>query len=146
MSSQPKGDEELDILPPSCRCSFPRRDIYYKDPTLFGRQRVVDRYVDHIASTFDVQRRSLNVVSTNFGSFPSKESGLSIWLRLRQPKASQPVLLNSGGKMVVLCKAVRRQKYCANHVPLDIAILRSLVVLLGHLSTRRHGHRLDKLD
>lgn len=73
---------------PRVDAHFPRRDIYYKDPTLFGRQRVVDRYVDHIASTFDVQRRCLNVVSTNLGSYPSKESGLSIWLRLQQPKAS----------------------------------------------------------
>ncbi|MCJ1365766.1 hypothetical protein MMC16_004891 [Acarospora aff. strigata] len=39
-----------------------KRDIYYKDPLLFGRQAVVDCYVDHIARTFGVQRRSMNVV------------------------------------------------------------------------------------
>ncbi len=41
---------------------IPYRDIYYKDPALFGKQSVVDRYVDDIASTFQVPRSSLNVV------------------------------------------------------------------------------------
>lgn len=37
------------------------RDMYYRDPALFGRQTVVDRYVDDIAFTFDVPRSMLNV-------------------------------------------------------------------------------------
>ncbi|KAI9878916.1 MAG: hypothetical protein M1830_010164 [Pleopsidium flavum] len=44
-----------------------KRDIYYKDPSLFGDQRVVDRCVDDIACTFDVQRSSLNVVAAAKG-------------------------------------------------------------------------------
>lgn len=36
--------------------------MYYKDPALFGKQSVVDRYVDDIASTFQIPRSSLNVV------------------------------------------------------------------------------------
>ena len=39
------------------------RDIYYRDPTLFLNQSVVDRHVDTLALTFGVGRASLNVVS-----------------------------------------------------------------------------------
>ena len=39
------------------------RNIYYKDPSLFKKQAVVDRYVDILAFTFGVQRADLNVVS-----------------------------------------------------------------------------------
>ncbi|KAI9674611.1 MAG: hypothetical protein M1829_003693 [Trizodia sp. TS-e1964] len=38
-----------------------KRDIYYKDVELFGRQSIVDKYVDDIAYTFNVERESLNV-------------------------------------------------------------------------------------
>ena len=41
------------------------RDMFYKDPQLFFRQSIVDRYVDDIACTFGVQRHCLNVVSLN---------------------------------------------------------------------------------
>ncbi|PBP23672.1 DNA topoisomerase IV, alpha subunit [Diplocarpon rosae] len=37
------------------------RDIYYRDPELFMKQAVVDRYVDDIAYTFGVSRDALNV-------------------------------------------------------------------------------------
>jgi DNA topoisomerase VI subunit A len=38
------------------------RDIYYRDPELFVKQPVVDRYVDDIAYTLGVKRQALNVV------------------------------------------------------------------------------------
>ncbi|KAK5137789.1 hypothetical protein LTR08_007361 [Meristemomyces frigidus] len=38
-----------------------KRDIYYRDPALFGNQTHVDRYVDDIAHTFGVARSALNV-------------------------------------------------------------------------------------
>ena len=38
------------------------RNMYYKDPLLFKKQAVVDRYVDILAYTFGVQRADLNVV------------------------------------------------------------------------------------
>lgn len=38
------------------------RDIYYRDPALFSKQSVVDRYVDDLACTFGVPRSLLNVV------------------------------------------------------------------------------------
>jgi DNA topoisomerase VI subunit A len=38
------------------------RDIYYRDPELFVKQLVVDRYVDDIAYTLGVKRQALNVV------------------------------------------------------------------------------------
>ncbi|KAK3057679.1 endodeoxyribonuclease [Extremus antarcticus] len=44
-----------------------KRDIYYRDPALFGSQAHVDRYVDDIAYTFSVPRASLNVVAAAKG-------------------------------------------------------------------------------
>ncbi|KXS98678.1 hypothetical protein AC578_1264 [Pseudocercospora eumusae] len=46
-----------------------KRDMYYRDPALFGCQRHVDRYVDDIASTFGVPRSSLNVTAAAKGLF-----------------------------------------------------------------------------
>lgn len=43
------------------------RDIYYRDPALFGSQGTVDRYVDHIAFTFCVPRSKLNVTAVAKG-------------------------------------------------------------------------------
>jgi len=40
-------------------------DMYYRDPALFGKQSVVDRYVDQIALAFDIPRSCLNVVSSD---------------------------------------------------------------------------------
>lgn len=39
------------------------RDIYYKDPALFVKQSIVDRYVEDISFTFSVPRSALCVVS-----------------------------------------------------------------------------------
>jgi len=38
--------------------------MYYRDPELFLKQRIVDRYVDDIAFNLGVKREALNVVST----------------------------------------------------------------------------------
>lgn len=43
------------------------RDMYYKDPALFGSQSHVDRYVDDIAFTFGVTRTALNVTAVAKG-------------------------------------------------------------------------------
>lgn len=43
------------------------RDIYYRDPALFGRQAVVDRYVDDVAFTLGVPRSMLNVTAAAKG-------------------------------------------------------------------------------
>ncbi|KAF2422183.1 DNA topoisomerase IV, alpha subunit [Tothia fuscella] len=43
------------------------RDIYYRDPNLFSKQSVVDRFVDDLACTFDVPRSLLNVTATAKG-------------------------------------------------------------------------------
>ncbi|KAK4544162.1 hypothetical protein LTR36_004372 [Oleoguttula mirabilis] len=40
-----------------------KRDIYYRDPALFGSQAHVDRYVDDIAFTFGIPRSALNVAA-----------------------------------------------------------------------------------
>ncbi|KAK4985409.1 endodeoxyribonuclease [Elasticomyces elasticus] len=53
-----------------------KRDIYYRDPALFGKQAVVDRYVDDIACTFGAPRSFLNIVCwTSF--LESSASGLA---------------------------------------------------------------------
>lgn len=39
------------------------RDIYYRDPELFIKQTVVNRYVDDIAYTLGVDRDALNIVN-----------------------------------------------------------------------------------
>lgn len=39
-----------------------KRDLYYLDPVHFGKQAVVDRYVDDIAFTIGVDRAALHVV------------------------------------------------------------------------------------
>ncbi|KAK3707623.1 endodeoxyribonuclease [Vermiconidia calcicola] len=44
-----------------------KRDIYYRDPALFGKQAHVDRYVDDVAFTFGVQRSKLNVTAVAKG-------------------------------------------------------------------------------
>ncbi|KAG4437979.1 hypothetical protein IFR05_006560 [Cadophora sp. M221] len=44
-----------------------KRDIYYREPELFMKQDVVDRYVDDIAHTFGVGRDALNVVAAAKG-------------------------------------------------------------------------------
>ena len=38
-------------------------DIFYRDPSLFGKQDVVDRLIDDVAHTCGVQRSALRVVS-----------------------------------------------------------------------------------
>ena len=38
------------------------RDIYYRDPVLFGKQPVVDRIVDGLAYTLLIPRTCLHVV------------------------------------------------------------------------------------
>ncbi|KAL5313601.1 hypothetical protein ACEPPN_018022 [Leptodophora sp. 'Broadleaf-Isolate-01'] len=44
-----------------------KRDIYYREPELFMKQEVVDRYVDDIAHTFGVGRDALNIVAAAKG-------------------------------------------------------------------------------
>ncbi|KAG8901659.1 endodeoxyribonuclease [Tulasnella sp. 408] len=55
------------------------RDIYYKDPGLFGKQSVVDKLVDDLAATFDLDRSDLGVRASSKGLFAG--SGLTIHLR-----------------------------------------------------------------
>ena len=43
------------------------RDVYYRDPALFGTQAVVDRYVDSIAYTLNVSRAMLHVTAAAKG-------------------------------------------------------------------------------
>ncbi|KFY10392.1 hypothetical protein V492_05045 [Pseudogymnoascus sp. VKM F-4246] len=43
------------------------KDIYYRDPDLFVKQAVVDRYIDDLAFTLDIPRDALNIVATAKG-------------------------------------------------------------------------------
>jgi meiotic recombination protein SPO11 len=58
---------KLDSFLTSRRLLTSARDIYYRDPALFGTQAVVDRYVDDIAFTFSVSRSKLNVTAAAKG-------------------------------------------------------------------------------
>lgn len=76
-----------------------KRDIYYQDPALFGRQAVVDRYIDDLAFTFRVPRNVLNVSAAAKGlvvgrlrviraredDFQVAHSGEVSWVRVRNP-------------------------------------------------------------
>ncbi|KIX09707.1 uncharacterized protein Z518_00788 [Rhinocladiella mackenziei CBS 650.93] len=44
-----------------------KRDIYYRDPSLFRRQKIVDRYIDDIAYTCQVTRGDMNVTASPKG-------------------------------------------------------------------------------
>ncbi|WPH03730.1 meiosis-specific topoisomerase Spo11/meiotic recombination protein spo11 [Acrodontium crateriforme] len=44
-----------------------KRDIYYRDPALFGSQAYVDRYIDDIAYTFGTTRSALNITAAAKG-------------------------------------------------------------------------------
>ena len=41
--------------------------MYYRDPELFVKQAVIDRYIDDLAYTLEVSRHELNVVATAKG-------------------------------------------------------------------------------
>ncbi|KAI6837816.1 DNA topoisomerase IV, alpha subunit [Hortaea werneckii] len=49
-----------------------KRDIYYRDVALFGKQAIVDRYVDDLAFTFIVPRSALNVAAAAKGLLVGK--------------------------------------------------------------------------
>ncbi|KFY71813.1 hypothetical protein V499_08004, partial [Pseudogymnoascus sp. VKM F-103] len=44
-----------------------KRDIYYRDPDLFIKQAIVDRYIDDLAFTLSIPRNALNIVATAKG-------------------------------------------------------------------------------
>ncbi|KAF1969784.1 DNA topoisomerase IV, alpha subunit [Bimuria novae-zelandiae CBS 107.79] len=44
-----------------------KRDMYYRHPDLFGKQAIVDRYVDDVACTLGVSRSLLNVTAAAKG-------------------------------------------------------------------------------
>ncbi|KAM0158790.1 hypothetical protein ACHAPG_003966 [Botrytis cinerea] len=44
-----------------------KRDMYYRDPELFTKQAIVDRFVDDIACTLGLKRDALNVMATAKG-------------------------------------------------------------------------------
>ncbi|EFR00877.1 meiotic recombination protein spo11 [Nannizzia gypsea CBS 118893] len=45
-----------------------KRDIFYQDPVYFGSQTLVDRYIDDIAFTLDVDRAALHVAAAAKGA------------------------------------------------------------------------------
>ncbi|GAA5870881.1 hypothetical protein JCM3774_001700 [Rhodotorula dairenensis] len=46
-----------------------KRDLYYRDVQLFGKQQIVDTMIDNIAATLGVRRGDLNVAATSKGLF-----------------------------------------------------------------------------
>lgn len=62
--------------------TFCLRDLYYRDPELFVKQAVVDRYVDDIAYTFGIERDALNVVCSN------NQPHTSVWIKIDKQKVA----------------------------------------------------------
>lgn len=71
------------------------RDIYYRDPELFIKQAVVDRYVDDIAFTLDVPRQALNVAATAKGLFNGVLRG--------QKHDGQFIVYSAGNEVMARC-------------------------------------------
>ncbi|KAK9449665.1 Spo11/DNA topoisomerase VI subunit A [Limtongia smithiae] len=46
-----------------------KRDLYYRNSALFGNQTVVDRIIDDLACTLDVERSALGIVAAQKGLF-----------------------------------------------------------------------------
>ncbi|GAB7346992.1 hypothetical protein MBLNU459_g3144t1 [Dothideomycetes sp. NU459] len=72
------------------------RDLYYRDPALFGKQSVVDRYVDYISSAFGIPRSLMNVTAASKGLIAgrvvlSRRTGLTVQLA----NSSQGILVPS---------------------------------------------------
>lgn len=59
--------------------------MFYRDPELFMKQAVVDRYVDDLAYTLGVERDALNVVCHRDESYFQHQ--FSYLTRLLLPKA-----------------------------------------------------------
>ncbi|KAG8941222.1 endodeoxyribonuclease [Tulasnella sp. 424] len=76
---RPCGHIELQLADRKSKSEGNVRDIYYKDPGLFGKQSVVDKVVDDLAATFDLDRSDLGVRASPKGLFAG--SGLTIHLR-----------------------------------------------------------------
>lgn len=55
------------LVPVVASAAHQTRDMYYRDPALFGSQNSVNRYVDDIAFTFDVPRSMLNLTAVAKG-------------------------------------------------------------------------------
>ncbi|KAF9482249.1 DNA topoisomerase IV, alpha subunit, partial [Pholiota conissans] len=72
-------------------------DIYYRDVSLFGKQRVVDSLVDDLAATFELDRSDLNIRSSSKGVVCG--SGLTITLlsgEMIQCKDAEGTLIPAG--------------------------------------------------
>ncbi|KZP17969.1 DNA topoisomerase IV, alpha subunit [Athelia psychrophila] len=59
----------LDLTHEALVCDIPttKRDIYYRDVPLFQKQGVVDRLIDDLAATFELERSDLNVRASSKG-------------------------------------------------------------------------------
>lgn len=73
------------------------RDIYYRDPELFMKQAVVDRYVGDLTYTLGVERDALNVVRSHPLLDDCLFLSISRWLR---PKAWLQDHSESGEKII----------------------------------------------
>jgi hypothetical protein len=89
-------------------CSY--RDIYYRDPELFMKQAVVDRYVGDLAYTLGVERDALNVASLHI---PLDCCQFLINIRLLQPRAWLPDHSPSRERMIQwLITAQNLREFC----------------------------------
>ncbi|KAH8828405.1 type IIB DNA topoisomerase-domain-containing protein [Flagelloscypha sp. PMI_526] len=95
-----------------------KRDLYYKDPKLFGSQKTVDLLVDDLAATLSIERADLNIRATSKGLVCG--SRLSIQESIQVVQAPGTCLLDS----------CHRKGCCVS----DIGSLSALQSVLGCLA------------
>ncbi|KAI5452347.1 endodeoxyribonuclease [Naganishia albida] len=75
-----------------------KRDIYYKDVTLFGKQSTVDALIDDIVATVGLKRADFNMVASPKGLMAA--SGLTFWMDGAMERlGSSPTLIPHDGKI-----------------------------------------------
>jgi meiotic recombination protein SPO11 len=110
--------------------------MYYRDPELFMRQAVVDRYVDDIAYTFGVCRDALNVVGR---LHPDQV----VWLM------SLPQVAAAKGLVAGSFSVQRKDDSvidCSIEPEVGTIFVKSLItglLKIGHLDTQRQGNCKD---
>ncbi|TVY87160.1 Meiotic recombination protein, partial [Lachnellula willkommii] len=133
------------------------RDIYYRDPELFMRQAVVNRYVDDLAYTLGVERDALNVVAAAkglvAGAFTITRKDASIvdyssaleGILIPNPKEIQDITLDNVRWILVIEKEATFRTLASNHYWKDsLAGNGILITAKGYpdIQTRQFLHHL----
>ncbi|KAJ9094492.1 hypothetical protein QFC21_006031 [Naganishia friedmannii] len=82
-----------------------KRDIYYKDVNLFGKQSVVDALIDDVVASIGLKRMDFNVVASPKGLVAS--SGLILLMKNDEKKtlSATPSIIPSNGEIIEIQSA-----------------------------------------